>query len=115
VQVNTAKGPWRLLDMLEAPLPAAAPHAAFLQPLTASGQSAAAAAVGPAPPTPASAAVAGRPAMSLDAVRRAVRDVAADIAGDDVFEGEPQHGGRGGTPPAPPACLRQPRGVWVHR
>ena len=31
MQVNTAKGPWPLLDLLEAPLPSAAAHPAFLK------------------------------------------------------------------------------------
>lgn len=86
MQVNTAKGPWPLLDLLEAPLPSAAAHPAFLKrrggrgPVIPLAGRTLAAAFLPAVTTQA-------PAMSLDAVLRVVRDVAADIAGDDMFEG----------------------------
>lgn len=89
-QVNTAKGPWRLLDLLEVPFAGAAPHPAFLQPRTAAMRSSLVVPQTSAVPAAAAAAMQA-PAMSLDAVRRAVRDVAADIAGDDMFEGATIH------------------------
>ena len=89
-QVNTAKGPWPFLDLLDEQEAAAAPHAAFLQPKTAVDQSKTALSSGANTALPAAAVRAAASAtgnMPLDAVRRAVRSVAADIAGDDMFEG----------------------------
>ena len=99
-QVNTVKGPWRLLDALAtAPLSEETPI---------SSTPAAAAAV---PKTPPSSQPAGTeshlaaveeaannaaggsnaPRLSAEAVRRIVRDAAAETVGNDAFEGGSLH------------------------
>lgn len=91
MQVNTAKGPWHLLDLLQEQLPQAAPHAAFLHPSAGQSRSADAAAVHVAtsPVTSQQHVVtASASGMTLESVRAKVRTAAADIAGDDAFEGK---------------------------
>jgi hypothetical protein len=89
-KVNTAKGPWRLLDAL-----ATAPH--DTGPLSGTG--------GAVPAAPSNMAAVGAPTvpaagqggqleegsrMQLEDVRRIVRAVAVDIVGEEALEGEKQ-------------------------
>lgn len=87
-KVNTAKGPWRLLDAL-----ATAPRTTG--PLSGTGGAASGAhsnvvAVGPpmAPAAGQSGQDEGGSSMQLGDVRRIVRAVAVDIVGEEALEGE---------------------------
>ncbi len=92
-KVNTAKGPWRLLDALATTRQD--PEIEFEVDIAGSRSAAVAAAGGlpsaaAAADVPAEAAAAGSSAaagMHLEDVRRIVRDVAADIVGADAIEG----------------------------
>lgn len=89
MQVNTAKGPWHLLDLLQEELPQDAPHAAFLHPSDGQSQSAHAVHVDASPESGQQDVVtASASVMTLESVRAKVRTAAADIAGDDAFEGK---------------------------
>lgn len=90
-KVNTAKGPWRLLDALATAPCIETASSAERGSSPSSGADVAVgitgfAAAGPAAAAGAEAVTAGS-GMQLEEVRRIVRDVAADIVGEESLEG----------------------------